>query len=111
MFVVKPMPKEILIHEVVYEEYEEKGRHGNSFKEPVTLKHVLIQPISSINRTSNVDNLAYNSLMFFDCVNSAPADVTFTKKSRITFNEETMIVDKVNPIYTFSLHHYELELI
>lgn len=105
------MPKEILIHEVVYEEYIEKDRHGNSFKEPVTLKNVLVQPVSSIKRAGDVDNKAYDSLMFFDCVNSTPLDVTFTKKSKITFNGETMIVDKVNPIYTFNLHHYELELI
>lgn len=105
------MPLEILIHEVQYEEYIEQGRHGNDFKEPITLEQVLVQPVSSIKRTNHADEVAYNSLMFFDCVNSRPSDVTFIKKSKIIFNGETMIVNKVNPIYTFDLHHYEIELI
>lgn len=105
------MPLEILIHEVVYEEYMEKDRYGNSFKEPETLTKVLVQPVSNIKRSNTTDSISYKSLMFFDCVNSRPSDVELVKKSKITFNGETMIVDKVNPIYAFSLHHYELELI
>ncbi len=104
------MPLEILIHAVAYEEYQEKDRYGNQFKEPVTLENVLVQPTSNIKRSNNTDQLAYKALLFFDCVHSSPV-VDFVKKSKITFHGETMIIDKVNPIYTFDLHHYELELI
>lgn len=107
---IKPMPKEMLIHSVTYEEFYE-NRHGQGFKDPIELKHVLIQPVSSIKRSNLSDEVSYNSLLFFDCVNSRPSDITFKKKSRIKFNGESMVVDKVNPIYTFNLHHYELELI
>lgn len=108
---VKPMPKEILIHEVIYEEFDESDRYGDQFKEPVTLEYVLVQPTSSIKRSNTTEEVGYNSLMFFDCVNSTPPNVLFTKGSKITHNGDKMIIDKVNPIYTFSLHHYELELI
>lgn len=105
------MPLEVLIHSVAYEEYTEKDRYGNQFKEPVTLENVLVQPASNIKRSDSTEQIAYKALLFFDCVHSLPADVVFKKKSKITFNGEAMIVDKVNPIYTFNLHHYELELI
>ena len=108
---VRPMPKAILIHSVQYKEYLGKNRYGNNFKEPITLKNVLIQPVSSIKRDNLGDSVSFNSLMFYDCTNSIPRDVTFTKKSIITFGDDEMVVNKVNPIYTFSLHHYELELI
>lgn len=111
MFMVRPMPLAILIHEVIYEEYTENERYGKTYKDPVTLKNVLVQPASNIRRTNVADQIAYNSLLFFDCTNSRPSDVTFVKKSKITFNGEEMIINKINPIYTFSLHHYELELI
>lgn len=105
------MPLEILIHEVTYEEYDEKDRYGNEFKPPITLENVLVQPVSNIKRSGDSDAVAYESLMFFDCVNSKPQDVQFKKKSKISFNGAEMVVNKVNPIYTFNLHHYELELI
>lgn len=105
------MPLAVLIHEVLYEEYTEKDRYGKNFKKPVTLKNVLVQPASNIKRSNVADQVAYKSLLFFDCVNSKPSAIEFVKKSKITFNGEEMIVDKINPIYAFSLHHYELELI
>lgn len=108
---VRPIPKELLIHSVVYEEHQEKDRYGNEFKEPVTLSNVLVQPVSSIKRADSGDQVAYNSLLFFDCVNSLPSSITFVKGSKVSFHGETMYINKVNPIYTFSLHHYELELI
>lgn len=108
---IRPMPKAILIHSVQYKEYVGEDRYGNSFKEPITLKNVLIQPVSATTRGNIGESISFNSLMFYDCTNSIPKDITFTKKSIITFNGEEMVVNKVNPIYTFNLHHYELELI
>lgn len=108
---IRPMPLAVLIHTVTYEEYQKEDRYGNNFKKPVTLENVLVQPVSSISRTATGDQISYNSLMFFDCVNSLPSTIEFVKDSKITFNGKSMIIDKVNPIYTFDLHHYELELI
>lgn len=107
---IKPIPLENLIHSVSYEQYQEKDRYGNQFKDPITLEKVLVQPTSNIKRSNNTDQVGYKALMFFDCVHSSPG-VEFVKKSKVTLNGETMIVDKINPIYSFGLHHYELELI
>ena len=111
MYMVSAMPKAILIHSVQYKEYKGEGRYGKEYKEPITLKNVLIQPVSSINKSNDINTVAYNSLMFYDCTNSQPRNINFTKDSIIVFNDEEMRINKVNPIYTFKLHHYELELI
>lgn len=108
---IKPIPIEMLIHTVIYEEFVSKDRNGEVFKEPVTLEDVLLQPISSLKRTNLSDEKAFKSLLFFDCVNSKPEGVAFKKRSKITFNGDTMVLNEINPIYTFTLHHYELELI
>lgn len=75
------------------------------------LNNVLVQPVSSVNKSGGTNTVAYNSLMFYDCANSRPSNINFTKESIISFNGEDMEISKVNPIYAFSLHHYELELI
>lgn len=105
------MPKAILIHSVQYKEYKGEGRYGKEYKEPITLNNVLIQPASSISRTNNVNTVAFNSLMFYDCANSSPKNISFIKESIITLNGQEMEVSRINPIYTFNLHHYELELV
>lgn len=108
---IKPIPLAMLIHEAVYIEYEEAGRYGSGFKDAVTLTNVLVQPASSLNNTGTGASVSYNSLMFFDCRNSKPLDVNFVKGSKIIFNGNEKVISKVNPIYTFNLHHYEIELI
>ena len=111
MCMVSPMPKAILIHSVQYKEYEGDGRFGKEYKEPVTLGNVLVQPVSSISRTNNMNTVAFNSLMFYDCINSSPKNINFVKESIISFNGQEMEISRINPIYAFNLHHYELELI
>ena len=78
MYMIRPMPKAILIHSVQYKEYVGEDRYGNSFKEPITLKNVLIQPVSAITRGNIGENIIFNSLMFYDCTNSMPENITLS---------------------------------
>lgn len=108
---IKPMPRAVLIHSVEYYEYTKKDRYGNGFKKPIMLKNVLVQPVSNIKSNNVGEEVSYKSLMFFDCINSIPKNLKFKKLSKIVFNGDEMIINKVNPIYAFNLHHYELELV
>lgn len=108
---IRPMPKAILIHSVEYKELKGDGRYGKEYEDPIILENVLIQPVSRISRSNTMDSIVYNSLMFYDCTNSTPKNINFVKDSIIIFNDEEMVINKVNPIYAFDLHHYELELI
>ncbi len=107
---IKPIPLDVLIHSVTYEEYDTNNRYGETYKPPITLDKVLVQPASNIKRSNTAEEIIFKSLLFFDCVNSSPK-VTFKEKSKVTFEGETMYIYKVNPCYAFGLHHYEVELV
>ncbi|MCM3404254.1 MULTISPECIES: putative minor capsid protein [Bacillaceae] len=109
---VKPIPKKVLIHFVTYEEYLGKGRMDEEYKQPITLSNVLVQPVSNIKRSNIAEQKAFQSLLFFDVVNSSSeALFEFKEKSKVTFQGQRMTVNKVNPVHAFSLHHYEVELV
>lgn len=114
MSVVRQMPISLLIHSITYEEFVQ----GNGFdtedgyKAEVTLSNIRIESISNIKRNSQGEELQYKALLFFDVVNSkASGSFEFKEKSRVIWDGKTIFVSKVNPIYAFSLHHWELELL
>jgi hypothetical protein len=112
--VIKPIPKNILIHSVEYEEFVQGDgfETEDGFKPAVTLTNCRVEAASNIKRTNTGEELQYKALLFFDVVNSsASGQFELKEKSRVTFDGKTMYVNKVNPIYGFSLHHYEIELV
>lgn len=109
---VKPIPKKLLIHEVKYEEFYEDDRYGEGYKLPITLKNVRVQVGSAFSRSNTNENISYQAMLIYDVKNSSTSvPFEFKEKSKVTFNGKTMLVQKVNPVYAFTLHHYELELI
>lgn len=110
---VKPIPKRVLIHEVTYEEHiPGDGFTEEEFKPPATLYNVRVGFESNIRRTNISEEKLYKAILIFDVVNSSSSGVfEFKEKSKVTFNGEEMHVNKVNPVYGFALHHYEIELI
>ena len=109
---IRPIPLPFLIHEVVYEEYAGNDGWGETYLPPVTLENVLVQPVSNISRSNIAEEKRYKAILFFDMTHSIPK-VTFKEKSRVTFNGETMTVQKVNTLYALSTtpHHIEVELV
>jgi len=109
---VKPIPKAVLIHSAQYEEYAGNDRHGESYKDPITLYNVRIEEISNIVRSNMSEETLFDALLFYDVVNSsAEAAFTFKEKSKVTFDGKTMLVKKINKAAAFKLHHYEVELV
>lgn len=109
---VRPIPRRLLIHSVIYEEYSGNSGWGETYLPPVTLENVLVQPVSNINRSNIAEEKRYKAILFFDMTHSTPK-VTFKEKSRVTFNGETMTVQGVNTLYALSAtpHHIEVELV
>ena len=109
---IKPIPLPLLIHSVTYEEYAGNSGWGETYLPPVTLENVLVQPVSNISRSNISEEKRYKAILFFDMIHSTPK-VTFKEKSRVTFNGETMTVQKVNTLYALSKtpHHIEVELV
>ena len=111
---IRPIPLQLLIHSLTYEEFVpgDGFETEEGFKPAVTLSNVRVESVSNIKRSNNGEELQYKALLFFDVVNSkSSGPFEFKEKSRVIFDGKTMYVNKVNPVYGFSLHHYEVELI
>lgn len=109
---VKPIPQKLLPDTVTYEEYDGNERWGDDWKPPVTLLHVRFQEMSTLSISNIREQREFKSLLFFDVVNSRfSGSFEFKEKSKVTFNGQSYVVNKVNPIHAFKLHHYEVELI
>lgn len=116
--IIKPIPMHLLTHTVTYEEFQEGDgiTTDDGFKEPVSLSHVRVQSLSTvqpnIKRNNNAEELAYNAMLFYDVVHSkSNAPFEFTEKSRIHFDGKVMTIEKVNPVEAIKLHHYEIGLV
>ena len=109
---LKPIPKHLLIHTVTYEQYSNSGRYGETFLAAVTLKNVRVEFESSFSRADDTESKSIKALMFYDPITSSTSgDFEFMEKSKVTFNGITLHIQKVNPLYTTRLHHYEVELV
>lgn len=111
MLRIRPIPKRLLIHTAEYEQFEENGRYGEEYLPAITLKHIRINFERSFSRAGNTESKSVKALMFFDQANSsAEGDFEFKEKSKVTFQGVTMLITRINPLYTDTLHHYEIEL-
>lgn len=110
---MRPIPYKLLIHEATYEEYiPGDSWTTEGYKDPVTLQNVRIDKGSRFTRNNNGEQILYNALLFYDVVNSsASGTFEFKEQSKLTFDGDTMIVNKINPMYGYKLHHWEIELI
>lgn len=112
MLNIKPIPKKLLIHEATYEEFDTNNRYGETYFAPVTLKNIRINFERSLNRSGDTESKNIKATMFFDLRNSsATGEFEFKEKSKLTFEGLVMQVQKINPVYADTLHHYEVELI
>jgi Minor capsid protein len=111
--IIKPIPKCVLTHTVVYEEFQ-KGDGINTeerYKPSVELLNVRVQYLSEMKNSTSAEEQLYDALLLFDVVNSkAAGDFEFIEKSKVVYNGKTMFVKKVNPVEAFKLHHWEIGL-
>ena len=109
---IRPIPVHLLPDSVTYEEYEGSERWGDNWKSPITLSNVRVQEVSSLTLSNIREQRQFTSLLFFDAVTSkADAPFVFVEKSKVTYNGQSYVVNKVNEVKAFTLHHYELELV
>ncbi|PSL41707.1 minor capsid protein [Salsuginibacillus halophilus] len=110
---VKPIPKNLLIHTVTHEPYEEGGGWDEpESSEPVTIERVLVQPASALRRNSNADRIEAENVLFVDRANSS-AFPDIKAKDTVKFDGKSHEVHKVNKQYAFGPkpHHIEVELV
>lgn len=111
---IPQIPVELLIHSVTYHEYSESDRWGESWKDPVILERVRVEPLQKVIRGAAGDQVTSVATLFVDSVNSLPQPLpAFTLKSKIIFNGNEMFVAAPDPLYALDPaipHHWEIAL-
>ena len=110
---MRPISKNLLIHTVSIEVYQDDTGWGSNIEPSVTINKVRVDP-QSILRMSGSASSSYDAeakdVLFIDTTYSMPFIVP-TVKSYVTFNSERMIVTSVKPFYNKDrLHHLEIGL-
>lgn len=110
---MRPIPRNLLIHEAVLHKISNEDRWGNeALDQGTTLEYVRLEPTNKIVRDKNNAEVKLSALMFYDCKNSLPRGISFKEDDIITFNGQSFKVQVAEPLYDRRrLHHYELGLV
>jgi len=109
----RPIPKKLLIHTVTHKTGPTVDTWGNTaYAKSTTLKRVRLEPSSKRVMSKDNTEIQLNSVMFYDCINSAPTGIDFLTGEAITFGTANYTIVYVEPLSDESkLHHYELGLV
>jgi len=113
---IGPLPKEWLIHTIVYEEkLPGKDSHGNAlFDNPIAIEHVRFDDSTVFSRDNTQTKVLANAVIFVDTTNSINAPNKFVEESKITFNGHDYVLKKIVDCYypnKNEIRHFELEVI
>lgn len=80
------------------------------WEEPIVLEKVYITSTLGQTKGSNGQEPSDTMMLYYDCYNSRPLNITFQKGQKIVFNGTDYFVNSITPCYTDGLHHYEIGL-
>lgn len=109
---IKPIPKRLLPHNCIYEEYLGNTGEGDEWGEDTSLRFVKMEEKTQLKVTSNGREVVGNARLFYDLANSSGLTDKPVQNSKIIYNSrEYRIVDtdilcgeQATP------HHYEVLL-
>jgi len=109
--VVKPIPLHLLIHTVEYHEYDSNSPFQDSYKAPVSIEFVRVEPSNKLITNSNGESITSKATLFVDATFSNPIP-NFVEKSKIVFEGKEYYVHVVDTLYAMinTPHHWELIL-
>lgn len=102
-----PIPRDILIHSATkYTTTKDRyGKETISASAPITF--IRCEPVSEWKQANIGEMKDDKLLMFYDCVNSLPAGLSFAKGDKVEFNGQDYTVRSFKD---FSPHHLEINL-
>lgn len=108
------LPKQWLIHTIVYEEYEGVDDwDSESYADPIDVEHVRFDDSTVFSRDNEQNKILADAIIFVDAKHSKPIK-DFKERSKITFNDKDYVLKKVVPCYyptKNKIRHWELEVI
>lgn len=107
-----PIPKRVLCHTVLHTYGIVKNKMGDvSTSNTRTISNVRVEPTSKVVFGKDQREKQLTGLMFYDCTNSSPQNVTFVEGDTITLNGIERRVQTVDLQYgAQNLHHIEVGL-
>ncbi len=110
---MKPIPRKLLIHKAMIKSVSEADRWGKkTWTDPLELEFIRLEPSSKTVTDKQNTQLQLSTTLFYDCRNSLPGGITFTKDMIITVDELDYRVQSVEALYDErKLHHYEIGLV
>ena len=112
---VPQLPKSLLVHSIIYEQYAGRNKYGDhDYEPPVTIENVRFDDVTVFSRDATDTKILANAVIFVDAKNSKNVPDRFVEQSKITFKNKTYTLKKVVDCYhpfKNEIHHYELEVI
>ncbi|WP_121605519.1 putative minor capsid protein [Virgibacillus sp. Bac332] len=113
MAIIKQIPKKLLVHSVKYQPLIGNDGWNNEYGEEITINHVRVVPITSMNRSSNSEGKQANHTVIIDRVNSSYFPDDAKAGDKITFRgmgrEATLV--KYPSAFDSEPHHLAIEVI
>lgn len=110
----KPIPRRILIHEVIYTPFIEtnSGWGGDSESKSEVIKRVRFEPSKLVRKTNVNEEKLVKGTLFIDAKYSKPF-IELEVNSVVEYKGKSLIVESCDPIYEKkdTPHHYEVILI
>lgn len=109
---VRPIPHNMLIHTIEYEEFVKDSTFGEEFKPREVITHVLVQPAKGLRIETNDTNIDNRSTIFLDRTNT-PKFKELKQRSKVYFRGEELRVVGCKSLYDFHPeipHHYEVDV-
>ena len=109
---IKPIPKRMLPHKCIYQEYLGNNGEGDEWGTEIPLEYVKIEEKLQLRVTSNGREVIGNGRLFYDYVNSKGLPHKFTQNDIIIFDNKRYSVIESSSLYANSPipHHYEVIL-
>jgi hypothetical protein len=109
---VKPIPKKLLVHSIKYQPLIGGDGWNDQYGPEVTINHVRVEPITSMNRSSNSEGIQANHIVFIDRVNSSYFPPNAKAGDKITFREtgRQATLVKYPSAFDGEPHHLEIEV-
>lgn len=106
------IPKRLLPHQIVYEEYTGTVNSKPTYAKAETIYNVRVEPIYQYALSSLGDAKNDRFTIIYDAKNSVPKFKKFVAKSRITFGDIVLTVRTATPFYDSKrLHHWEVNCV
>ncbi|MFB4164802.1 putative minor capsid protein [Alteribacillus sp. JSM 102045] len=110
---IRPIPKRLLIHSIMYiEKMDGDGWNDSSSPAPIDIERVRVDAATSITRDSDKRSVTADHVLFIDRVHSSQF-FRMKEGSTVEFNGREWKVESVKEFYDFreQPHHYEVGLV